>query len=201
MKVLQETDIDTAAQILRNDGVIAIATDTVFGVCARMDSRQAQENLRNVKHRPKDKAFPLMCCDREQIESIAYVSEEAGKLIDAFMPGPVTLVLKKKEHVPAYVNGGMDTVAVRMASSDALYRIIRATGCPVFMTSANRSGEPVCRDLQEIMTACPDLDAVVEGRPSFAKASTIIDCSGDTIRILREGPVSQEQIAQIQKEK
>ena len=200
MKVLQETQLDEIAEILRNDGVAAVATDTVYGVCARMDSRQAQENLRQVKHRPKDKAFPLMCCDREQIESIAEVSEEAGKLIEAFMPGPVTLVLKKKDTLEDFVNGGMGTVAVRMATSKALEEIIRKVGCPLYMTSANQSGQPVCKTVQEIMDACPDLDVIVQGQPSYAQASTIIDCSTDTIRILREGPVRQEQIALIQKE-
>ena len=197
MKVLGSEQTDEIAEILKNDGVAAIATDTVYGVCARMDSMQAQQNLRDVKHRPLTKAFPLMCSDRAQSESIAVVDETAGRIIDALMPGPITVVLKKKDTVPAFVNGGMDTLAIRMASSPLLYTVIRKTGCPLYMTSANRSGEPECRTLDEIIQACPALDAVVDSMPGYGRASTIVDCSGAEPRILREGPITIEQILKL----
>lgn len=197
MKVLQETDVREIAEILKRDGTVSVATDTVYGVCARMDSIAAQENLREVKHRPKTKAFPLMCSDADMIASVAYIPANAGKLIKALMPGPVTLVLRKKENVPDFVNGGMETLALRMASSEFLKKLIREVGCPLYMTSANESGRPVCTSVSEIMEACPGLDAAVEGQPSFEEASTIIDCSTDEIRILRQGPVDESQIRQI----
>lgn len=185
------------AEILKNDGVLSVPTDTVYGVCARMDSEKAQENLRDVKHRPLTKAFPVMCADENQIKEIAYVDDRAEKLIRAFMPGPVTFILKKKEEVPAYVNGGMETLAIRMATSDALRELIKAAGAPVFMTSANQSGEPVCTSLDEIEKSCPTLDGMMEGNVSFGEASTIIDCTGSELKILRQGPVTIEQIEMV----
>lgn len=187
------------AEILRNDGVISVPTDTVYGVCARMNSEKAQENLRDVKHRPLTKAFPVMCADEAQIKEIAYVDERSEKLIRAFMPGPVTFILKKKEEVPAYVNGGLPTLAIRMATSDALRNLISALGEPVFMTSANQSGQPTCTSLDEIEKACPMLDGMMEGDVSFGEASTIIDCTQDEIKILRQGPVSMDQIQDVLK--
>jgi hypothetical protein len=117
-------DTEEMAQILRDEGVISVVTDTVHGLCARMDSLNAQEKLRDIKHRPKDKAFPVMCCDLEQIESIACVNENGRKVIEAFMPGPVTVILEKRKEIPDFVNGGMPTLAIRMATSDALEKLI-----------------------------------------------------------------------------
>ena len=194
MKRYSQSEIAAMAEILKNDGVLSVPTDTVYGVCARMDSEKAQENLRDVKHRPLTKAFPVVCADEDQIKEIAYVDDRAEKLIRAFMPGPVTFILKKKEEVPAYVNGGMETLAIRMATSDALRELIKAAGAPVFMTSANQSGEPVCTSLDEIEKSCPTLDGMMEGNVSFGEASTIIDCTGKELKILRQGPVTMEQI-------
>ena len=179
MKRYKSSQIRELAEILKNDGAISVPTDTVYGVCARMDSEKAQEHLRDVKNRPLTKAFPL---------------------IRAFMPGPVTLILKKREEVPAYVNGGMETVAVRMATDRQLYELIKETGSPLYMTSANQSGEATCTSLDEIEKACPLLDGMLEGETQFGKASTIIDCTKELPVILREGPVNMEDINEALKE-
>lgn len=189
MRRFTQNEIAEIAEILKNDGVISVPTDTVYGLCARMDSQAAQEHLRDIKHRPADKAFPVMCRDLAQIEEIAEVSDAARDIIQRLMPGPLTVILKKKPHVPDYVNGGMDTLAIRMATSPALAELIAAVGVPLFMTSANRSGEKTCTGLDEIEHACPGLDGMMEGSTAFGQASTIADCTADEVRILREGPL------------
>ena len=105
------------------------------------------------------------------------------------MPGPITLVLKKKENIPDYISNGKKTIAVRMATSKALENLILQTGCPVFMTSANQSGKPSCTNLDEIETECPLLDAIMEGTVKFGEASTIVDCTSKELKILRSGPI------------
>lgn len=197
MKRFTENQIEEMAEILRNNGVLSVPTDTVYGVCARMDTMEAQENLRNVKNRPAAKAFPIMCADEDQIASICHITEMDHLLIEAFMPGPVTLILKKKEHVSSWVNGGMDTLAIRMATSDILKQLIQTLGVPVFMTSANQSGKPVCTCLDEIEKSCPLLDGMMEGDVSFGEASTIIDCTSGEVGILRQGPVTMEEIQRV----
>ena len=197
MRRFREEETEELAEILNHDGVISVPTDTVFGVCARMDSEAAQEHLRDVKHRPLTKAFPIMCSDEAQIKTVAEVTPLGEKMIRAFMPGPVTLILKKKAEVPAYVNGNMETLAVRMATSEPVKKLIEAVGCPLFMTSANQTGQPVCTSLDEIEHACPDLDGMMEGKPHFGEASTIIDCTKEEPVILRQGPVTMEQIQRV----
>lgn len=194
MKRYKQNEIDELADILKNDGAISVPTDTVYGVCARMNSKKAHDNLAKIKNRPATKLFPVMCSDEEQIKSIAIVDERAEKLIHGFMPGPITLILRKRPEVAEYVNNGDLTIAIRMATSKALEDLIRKTGSPIFMSSANQSGESTCTNLDEIEKACPMLDGMMEGNVSFGMASTIVDCTSKEIKILREGPISLEEI-------
>lgn len=197
VKRYKENEIDELVRILKNDGVISVPTDTVYGVCACMNSEKAHDKLVIVKNRPKNKLFPIMCADEEQIKSIAIVDDRAEKIIKAFMPGPITLILKKNYNLPDYINNGNDTIAVRMATSKILEDLIRKVGSPLFMSSANQSGEKTCTSLDEIEKACPLLDGMLEGSVTFGKGSTILDCSSEDIKILRQGPILREQIDKV----
>ena len=174
--------------------MISVPTDTVYGVCACINSKRAYNKLVQTKNRPSSKPFPIMCADKEQIKSIAIVDELAEKIIDCFMPGPITLVLNKRPEVPEFVTNGWSTIAVRMATSKPLEELIKKAGSPVFMSSANRSGEPTCNSLEEIEKVCPNLDGMMEGDVSFGQGSTIVDCTSRPVRILRQGPIKLEQI-------
>ena len=197
IKRYKESEIHELAEILKNDGVISVPTDTVFGVCARMNSQIAYDKLIRVKNRPENKAFPVMCANEEQIKSIAIINETAEKLIKAFMPGPITLILKKNKELPEYVTNGKDTIAIRMATSKKIEELIAKLGSPIFMTSANQSGKAECSNLDEIEKECPLLDGMLEGNVVFSKGSTIVDCTSEKIKILREGPISINQIKNI----
>ncbi len=197
IKRYKENEIKELANILKNDGVISVPTDTVYGVCARISSIEAYNKLMQVKERPTEKLFPIMCADEEQIKSIAIVDEKAEKLIRAFMPGPITLVLMKKPGMPNYINNGNKTIAVRMATSKAIEDIIRETESPIFMSSANKSGKPTCSSLEEIEESCPMLDGIMEGKVFYGKSSTIVDCTLNKIKILRQGPITLKQIEEV----
>ena len=197
IKRYKQTEIEKLAEILKNDGVISIPTDTVYGVCARTNSEKAHDNLVKTKNRPITKPFPIMCSDEEQIKSIAIVNEKAEKLIKEFMPGPITLILEKRPEMPEYVNNGKPTIAVRMATSKEVKELIIKTGCPIFMSSANQSGEPTCTNLDEIENECPNLDGIMEGTVKFGKGSTIVNCVSKELKILREGPITIEQIREV----
>lgn len=197
IKRYKENEIDELVEILKNNGVISVPTDTLYGFCAIINSQQAYKKLIEVKNRPENKAFPVMCANKEQIESIVFVDEKVKKLIKAFMPGPITLVLKKKMNLPDYITNGKDTIAIRMATSKILKDLIEKVESPVFMTSANQSGKLPCKNLDEIEKACPMLDGMLEGNIVFGEGSTILDCSLEEIKILREGPITLEQIKKV----
>lgn len=192
-----QDEIEKLVQILKNDGVISVPTDTVFGICARINSEVAYDKLITVKNRPIKKSFPVMCANEEQIKSIAIVNNVAEKLIKAFMPGPITLVLKKKSDLADYVTNGKDTIAIRMATSETIMRLILELKSSIFMTSANQSGKSTCTSFDEIEKNCPLLDGMMEGNVIFSEGSTIIDCTSKEIQILREGQITIEQINKI----
>lgn len=197
MKRFSEDDIEEIVDILKNNGVISVPTDTVYGVCARIDSKKAHDNLILVKNRPETKPFPVMCANEEQIKGIAIVNEKAEKIIKSFMPGPITIVLNKKETVPDYVTNGKKTIAIRMATSKTLEKIILALGAPIFMSSANQSGEKTSESLEEIEKNCPKINGILEGKIKLGVGSTIIDCTSEKIKVLREGPIKLEEINNI----
>lgn len=203
MKRYKQNEIDKVSKILKADGVISVPTDTVYGLCASINSRKAYEKLISIKNRPDNKPFSIMCINGTQIKDIAIVNLDTEKLIHAFMPGPITLVLNKKSNVLLHINNTgteMDEkVAVRIASSEVLKQLIQKIGCPIFLTSANISGEPVCNTLDEIKEKLPTLDGILEGDVSFGQASTIVDCTNNIVKIQRTGPISLEQITEVLK--
>lgn len=194
MKKYNKNQIKELTKILKNDGVISVPTDTVFGICGSIKSKKAQEKLKSIKERPASKPFPIMCADIDQIKSIAMIDNKSEKIIREFMPGPITIVVRKNSQLPEYINNGKETIAIRMATSNELKELIKSLGCPVFMTSANKSGEEVCKTLEDIERKCPDLDGMLEGKVSFGQASTIVDCTSNEIKILRKGPISEDEI-------
>lgn len=195
MQRFKQNEIDKLAEILKKDGVVSIPTDTVYGICASINSKMAYDNLIKIKNRPINKPFPIMCADLNQIKSIAVVDEKAEKLINKFMPGPITLILNKKEGLPEYISNGKQTIGIRMATSKAIKNLILKVGCPIFLSSANISGEPTCKNLDEIEKVCPNLDGMMEGEVKFGIPSTIVDCTGKGFVILRSGPISLKDIA------
>ena len=198
MKRYKQSEIEEVANVLKNDGVISVPTDTVYGICARINSSKAYLKLVSVKNRPSTKSFPVMCSDIDQIKNIAIIDEKALKLIKAFMPGPITLVLNKRPDVLSYINNAgtreTDELAIRMAPTPFLKELIKEVGSPLFLTSANKSGKDVCKSLDEIEIECPTLDGMVMGDGSFGEASTIIDCTDNDIKIQRQGPIKEEEI-------
>jgi len=194
IKKYNPNQIDELANILKNDGVICVPTDTVYGVCARMNSEKARENLMELKKRPANKSIPIMCANEEQIKNIGIVNSKVENIIHNFMPGPITLVLLKNSKLPKYINEGSVEVGVRMATSKVLEQLIQKVGSPIFMTSANISGEPTCQTLEEVERVFPTLDGILEGEVPKGQASTILDCTSEEIKILRQGPITLEQI-------
>ena len=198
MRRYNQSEIEEVATVLKNDGVISVPTDTVYGICARINSSKAYLKLVSVKNRPSTKSFPVMCSDIEQIKSIATLDDKALKLIKAFMPGPLTLVLNKKPETFSYINNAgtreTDELAIRMAPTPFLKELIKEVGSPLFLSSANKSGKDVCKSLDEIEIECPTLDGMVMGDVSFGEASTIVDLTGNNIKIQRQGPISEDEI-------
>jgi L-threonylcarbamoyladenylate synthase len=192
-----------AIRVLQAGGVVAIPTDTVYGIAVALETPGGIERLFAAKQRPPDKAIALLLADVAQAASIGDLTPAAEALARAFWPGGLTLVVPRREDVPlpaaltggALAPGAIPTVGLRVPDHAAPRALARALG-PLPTTSANRSGEPELPDAQAIET---ELDGAVElildgGRASGGPASTVVDCTGPAPVIRREGAIRAEQI-------
>lgn len=203
MKEYKETEIETLAKILKQDGVICVPTDTVYGICARINSPKSFNKLMKIKKRSFKKSFPVMCATIEQIKELAIVDEKTEKIIQAFMPGPITLVLKKNGKKRVTNNAGLrmtDEIAIRLAPTKVLKELIELTGSPIFMTSANPSNFPPCNTIEEVKNTLPTLDGYLSGEISWKASSTVLVCKEEPFYIQRPGPITMEQILKILEE-
>jgi L-threonylcarbamoyladenylate synthase len=194
--------IRSAVEVLRAGGVIAFPTDTVYGVGAHGLLNDAVEKLYVVKGRPAEKAIPLLLAAAAEVDSVARdISPAARNLMHRFWPGALTIVLKKQPHLPAAVTG-TDTVAVRVPDHAVVRALIRALGAPLAATSANRSGKPELLDAQSIGSVLGGLlDLILDGgRCAGGVPSTVVDASGETLKVLRVGAIAAEAALAVSEE-
>ena len=189
--------IKDAAEHLKNGEVIGFPTETVYGLGCDARNGEAVKKVFEAKGRPADN--PLICHigDKEQIAGIvSEVTPLAQKLIDAFMPGPITIVMKKADSISDKTTAGLDTVGVRMPSHPVANKFLKACGVPVAAPSANLSGRPSPTGARSVLE---DMDgyiyAVIDGGDSeYGLESTVVDCTGKDPVILRPGAVTKADI-------
>lgn len=192
-----ENEIKEAGKILSNGGLVAFPTETVYGLGASAFDGDAAKKIYKAKGRPSDNPLIVHVCDKSQIAEIAEeIPENAKTVIDKFMPGPVTVILKKRSIVPDDVTGGLNTVAVRFPSHKVAQALIKSAGVPVAAPSANISGKPSptkAKHLIKDMTG--RIDAIIDGGDcNVGVESTIIDFTGDRATILRPGGVTYDDL-------
>ncbi len=189
-----------AAAALRNGGLVAFPTETVYGLGANGLDEEAVQSIYRAKGRPSDNPLILHVAEKDGFSRLAVsLSGDAQKLIDAFCPGPITLIVKRKKIVPDAVTGGLDTVGVRMPDHAIARELIRLAGVPVAAPSANTSGRPSPTTAQMVLADLDrKIDAVVDGGTCrFGVESTIVDCSGEAVTVLRPGAVTKEMLESV----
>lgn len=197
--VLRPTDknIRVLADCINGGGVVAFHTETVYGLGADVFNESAVNEIFRVKGRPADNPLIVHVCDGAQIAEVAEsIPPLAQKLIDEFMPGPLTLILRKKQGIPDCVTAGLPTVGVRMPSSQPCRAFLKACTHPVCAPSANTSTKPsptcarhVYDDLQGKIPFILD-----GGNCEVGLESTILDVSDEKPRLLRAGGISKESL-------
>ena len=188
--------VERAAGLLRAGQVVAFPTDTVYGVGALYSDEEAVERIYWVKGRPETKGIPILLASAPDVSLVAVPNETAALLMEAFWPGPLTLVLPKREHVPAAVSR-VETVAVRVPNHGLVRALIAAAGAPLAVTSANCSGEPPTTNPAAVYEMLGGrVAAIVDGGLAPGGIpSTIVDCTADPPQILRRGPIPASGIA------
>ena len=195
-----EQALQKAGQILKNGGLVAFPTETVYGLGANGLDAAACVKIYEAKGRPSDNPLILHVADRAMIAMIAKeVTPMAEKLLAAFCPGPITLIMKRRKVVPDRITGGLDTVGIRMPEDDIARAMIKAAGVPVAAPSANISGRPspttaaaVYHDMARKISLILD-----GGACHFGVESTIVDTTGKKAVILRPGAITKEMLAEL----
>ena len=198
-------NINQAADIIKNGGLIAYPTETVYGLGADPHNDEAVQRIFTAKGRAEDKGIILLIRGVDDLSALVrVVSPTAQILIEAFWPGPLTLVFRANRGLSPALLGGRDTIALRHSSSPIATQLLTTLGGPLTSTSANRSTEPPAHSASEVQNALGEhLDLILDGGPSDSTLpSTLVDVSTDRAILLREGAVSAQKLrAYIQFEK
>ena len=189
-----------AVEVLRRGGVVALPTDTVYGIAVALDVAGGIERLFRVKRRPPDRGIMLLLGAAPQAGSIGVMGAAASALADACWPGGLTVVVPQRPDVPlpAALTGGTPTVGLRVPDHDAPRALAAAVG-PLPTTSANVSGLPEARDAQEILVQLGDgVDLILDGGAARGgPPSTVVDCTGDRPLVLRDGAIPVARLVAI----
>lgn len=192
-------EIAKAAEILKNGGLVALPTETVYGLAADALNEKAVKNIFVAKGRPSDNPLIVHIAEFSDLDGIVgEITPEAKKCMQAFWPGPFTAVLPKTEKIPSATSGGLDTVAVRMPKNDIAREIIKKSGLPLAAPSANRSGSPSPSTAQHVIDdLMGKIDAIVVSKNcDVGVESTVVSFAVNPPRLLRPGGVTAEQLKQ-----
>ncbi len=200
MKTIVTKQIEAAAEVLLNGGIIGMPTETVYGLGGIAYSEAAVKEIYRVKQRPFYNPLILHICGIEQIDTVAaHVPEAAYKLAREFWPGPMTLVLPKKTEVPGIVTAGHDTVAIRVPAHPVAQQLLKVTGGPVAAPSANPFGRTSPTTAAHVLEYFEgQIPLILDGGPcEVGIESTIIGFDNGKPVIYRQGTVTEQQIVKI----
>ena len=196
---MEKINLERAVGILKNGGVVAIPTDTLYGLAADVFNPAAVDRIFAIKGRPEGLALPVLMNGWEQVQRVAEnLPSQAKDLADRFWPGALTLVVPKGPGLPDRLTAGGPTVAVRMPDHPAPIELIDGLGGPITGTSANISGSADRLNLAELTAELEGrVDYIVtEGPEPKGTASTVIDITSGQPKLLREGAIPFEQVLQ-----
>ncbi|MDO5737682.1 MAG: L-threonylcarbamoyladenylate synthase [Eubacteriales bacterium] len=199
-EIIQADKLELAAEAVRSGGLVAFPTETVYGLGALFDSQLAVQNIFETKGRPQDNPLIVHLADIEQLAQVAEGDLALARtLFKKFSPGPLTLVLKKRETVPALVSAGLSTVAVRIPKHPLALALIEAVGKPLVAPSANTSGRPsptsALAVLEDLAGKIPYI--LDGGNCLVGLESTVLDISLDKAAILRPGAIGPDELSKV----
>jgi len=189
--------IQEAAQVILTGGVVAVPTESFYGLSVHALNEKAIERLFQVKGRCEDNPVLVLIASRETLESyVTKISDRASKLMECFWPGGLTLVFFADPILPPSLTAGTGKIGVRLSSHLVPKELARVVGAPITGTSANRSGQPSCSTAEEVMEAVgEDIDLILDGgKTPGGKGSTVLDVTLDPPVVVREGLVSRDEL-------
>lgn len=189
-QIISPTQTQVITNLLKEGKLVALPTDTVYGLACIANSEEAIHNLRVAKNRPDEKAFAYVVNSLEKIEAVCQLSDRDRELINKHLPGPITFIFNKKSNDVIVNESQLDTLAIRIPDHPLLLEVLAQMEIGIYLPSANISGQSPATDSGEVLNQLNQrIDAIVEGQSFNQIASTIIDATGSTLKLLREGPI------------
>ncbi|MEF9953163.1 MAG: L-threonylcarbamoyladenylate synthase [Clostridium sp.] len=194
-----EAVIKEAADCIKNGNTVAFPTETVYGLGANALDKNACDKIFKAKGRPQDNPLIVHVADKDISEYVKEIPSSASRLIDEFWPGPLTIILPKKDIIPIEVTGGLKSVAIRMPKAKVARDLIKAAGVPIAAPSANLSGKPSPTTVEHcIRDLSGRVSMILGGQVSeCGLESTIVEVTGDKVTILRPGAITFEMITEL----
>jgi L-threonylcarbamoyladenylate synthase len=200
MKTVLTKSTRRAAEFIKNGGLVAFPTETVYGLGADVFDEQAIKKIFVAKQRPSDNPLIAHVASRKQInELVSEITQSAEKFIEAFFPAPLTLVLPKSARVPLIATANLQTIGVRMPHHDLARKFLNECGSPLVAPSANLSGKPSPTTWQAVFEDLNErIDCILQGEQTeIGLESTVVDCTKDFPLVLRVGAVSLEELQKV----
>ncbi len=193
-----EEAVDAAAEVVAAGKLIVYPTETVYGIGADIYNESAVKNLYIAKNRPFDMPLSVAVSDKTMLESIAVLNENADNLIKAFLPGPLTIIIKKQANVPDIVTSFSQKVGIRIPDNRFALKLIKRIG-PIVATSANLHGRPDAVDIDAAISDYGDsVDTYIDAGPcTLGKPSTIVRLMDREIEIVRQGAIPVDKIKEV----
>ena len=192
---MSRKDFELAKRVLLDSQVIAFPTETVMGLGVLYNDFKAYNLLNKIKCRPEDKPYTMMLSNTDDIAKYAYVDDRALKVINKYMPGEITILLKSKDTVPGYVTHNSGVIGIRVPNDSVLLELLAYIETPLLVPSANKSGERPAMSSDEVKQIFKDEVAfVLKGNAKGGVPSTLVDLTGKEVKIYREGNIKLAEI-------
>ena len=189
-KLYDTYEYEKTVNDLLNGQVVGFPTETVYGLAIVYDSKEAFDKLYEIKNRSINKPISMMVANKQVLETVSYIDDNSKKVIEAFMPGALTIILKAKEDLPEFVTFNQETIGVRIPTNDVALNILKKVNKPLLVTSANISSEPSLIKASDVYNKFNGLIAsLIDEDAINGISSTVVDVRND-IKIYREGPIT-----------
>lgn len=188
-QIYHQEQASQVSELLKSGGIVALPTDTVYGLGVIATNEKSITQLKEIKNRPQDKAFAYMVDSLKKIEAVCELTNRDKLIIKRYFPGPFTFIFNKKKDFKLVDESGLDTLAVRIPDHPFILEVIALMDVGLYVPSANLSNEPAAITSDEVLASFDGkIEGIVKGHAFNGLASTIVDCTSDQLVVLREGP-------------
>ena len=193
---INEKELEEVKEVIKNGGIVAFPTDTVYGIACDCFNKKSIEKLYRIKERPAYKPINVLTDSVEKIYKVVKsISNKELELISKYMPGDLTIILNKNEKVPSILTAGIDTIGVRIPNNEIALKILENSKNPLAVTSANKSGETSGLEVSDFIDVFKnEIDIFIDGgKTPIGISSTIVKIVDDKVKILRQGNLEIEE--------